>query len=137
MTRYSQSGKKSTRVADVLADHGSPIGQLLKQGSFLMQLHHVLSGFVDPSLAAHFQVAAARDGKLVLIAPSASWATQLRMQAPSMLEFLRNAGFTDLRSIKVRVAPLVEQATTERQRKPLSPAARQAIDAMKALQSKD
>lgn len=121
----------------MLADHGSPIGQLLKQGSFLMQLHHVLSGFVDPSLAAHFQVAAARDGNLVLIAPSASWATQLRMHAPTMLENLRKAGFADLKSIKVRVAPLVEQTTLERQKKPLSPAARQALEAMKALQSED
>jgi hypothetical protein len=134
MTRHYKSGKGSTRVADVLADKGFSLGRLMKQGSFLMQLHHVLSGFLDPSLAAHFQVAAVRDGKLVLIAPSASWATRLRMQAPSLLGSLHGAGFTELESIQVRVAPLAEPPVKERRKRELSPAAKQALDAMSRLE---
>ena len=52
MTRNSQSGKRSHRVADVLSDHGSSLGRLLKRGSFLMQLQHLLSRQLDPALAA-------------------------------------------------------------------------------------
>jgi hypothetical protein len=135
MTRSHRSGKGSTRVADVIAEKGFSLGSLMKQGSFLMQLHHLLSGFLDPSLAAHFQVAAVRDGKLVLIAPSASWATRLRMHAPSLLESLHGAGFTELKSIQVRVAPLAKPPVEKRRKRELTAAAKQALDAMSRLES--
>lgn len=133
MTRFSQSGKHSLRVADVITDHGSSLGKLLKRGSFLMQLQHMLSGYMDPALAAHFQVAATRDHKLVLVAPSASWATLLRMQAPNLLGSLHQAGFTEIESLEVRVAPLAEPPVKKRVKRPLSPAARQALEAISHL----
>ena len=133
MTRNSQSGKRSHRVADVLSDHGSSLGRLLKRGSFLMQLQHLLSRQLDPALAANFQVAASSNKRLVLIAPTASWATLLRMQVPNLLGSLHQAGYTEIESIKVRVAPLVEQPARIRQKRPLSPAAKQALEAMHHL----
>ena len=68
------------------------MGKLLKRGSFLMQLQHLLSGFMDPALAANYQVATTRKNALVLVAPSASWATLLRMQVPNLLGSLHPAG---------------------------------------------
>ena len=133
MTRFSKSGKKSLRVAEVLGNHGSSMGRLLKRGSFLMQLQHLLSGFMDPALAANYQVATTRDKTLVLVAPSASWATLLRMQVPNLLGSLHQAGYTEIKSIEVRVAPLVEQPERIRQKRPLSPAARQALDVMSQI----
>ena len=133
MTRHPQSGKKMRRVSDVITDHGTSLGKVLKRGSLLMQLQHLLSGSLDPALAAHFQVAAARDQRLVLITPSASWATLLRMQASNLIETLHQAGYTDIKSIDVRVAPLVEEPRQERKKRPLSPAARQALDIMHHL----
>lgn len=133
MTRRPQSGKKMRRVSDVITDHGTSLGKVLKRGSLLMQLQHLLSGSLDPALAAHFQVAAARDQSLVLITPSASWATLLRMQTSNLVETLHQAGYTEIRSIDVRVAPLAEPPKDERKRRPLSPAARQALDAMHHL----
>ena len=121
------------RVSDVITDHGTSLGKVLKRGSLLMQLQHLLSGSLDPALAAHFQVAAARDQRLVLITPSASWATLLRMQASNLIETLHQAGYTEIRSIDVRVAPLAEPPKQERNKRPLSPAAQQALDAMHHL----
>lgn len=137
MTRSSQSGKKTRRVADVITDHGTSLGKLLKRGSFLMQLQHLLSSYLDPGLAAHFQVADARKDRLVLITPTASWATLLRMQAPHLLRALHQAGYTELQSIQVRVAPLAEAPVDERVKRPLSPAARQALEAMHRLGEDD
>ena len=91
MTRYFQSGKKSRRVAEVLTDHGSALGKLLKRGSLLMQMQHLLAGCLDPAVAAQFQVADVRRGKVVLVTPTASWATLLRMQASNLVETLRRA----------------------------------------------
>ena len=130
MTQFSQSGKKPLRVAEVLTDHGSSLGKLLKRGSFLMQLQHLLSGVLDPALAANFQVAATRDKTLVLVAPTASWATLLRMQVPNLLGSLHQAGYTEIESINVRVAPLAKPPTDTRKKRELSPAARQALDIM-------
>ncbi len=133
MTQFSQSGKKSLRVADVLTDHGSALGKLLKRGSFLMQLQHLLSGVLDPALAANFQVAATRDNTLVLVAPTASWATLLRMQVPNLLGSLHQAGYTEIESINVRVAPLAKPPADTRKKRELSPAARQALDIMSRI----
>ena len=133
MTRYSQSGKKSLRVADVLGNHRSSLGSLLKRGSFLMQLQHLLSGGMDPALAANFQVATIRKKVLVLAAASASWATLLRMQVPNLLGSLHQAGYTEIESIEVRVAPLIKQPVKTRKKRPLSPAAKQALDTMSRI----
>jgi hypothetical protein len=130
MARHSHSGKKSKRVADVLSDHRSTLGKLLKRGSLLMQLQHLLSGVLDPSLAKRFQVANVRDGKLVLVTPAAAWATLLRMQSHELVGALREAGYRDIESIEVRIAPLVEQPKSKRQKRPLSPAARRALEIM-------
>ena len=137
MTRYSQSGKKLRRVSDVITDHGTSLGKVLKRGSFLMQLQHMLSGYLDPGLAAHFQVATLKGNRLVLISPSASWATLLRMQAPNLLDILHQAGYTEIKSIQVRVAPLVEEPEETRKKRELSPAAKQALEAMSHLGEAD
>ena len=137
MTRYSQSGKKSRRVAEVLTDHGSALGKLLKRGSLLMQMQHLLAGCLDPAVAAQFQVADVRRGKVVLVTPTASWATLLRMHASNLLETLHHAGYTEIKSIHVRVAPLAEQPVEARKKRPLSPAARQALDAISHLGESD
>ena len=135
MTRRSQTGKKMHRVSEVLTDRGSPLGRLLKQGSYIMQLQHLLSGHMDPQLADHFQVAAVHKNRVVLVVPSASWATLLRMHSPDLLAALQHAGFVEIRSIDVRVAPLVQQSIEKRKKKPLSPAAKRALEAMSRLRS--
>jgi hypothetical protein len=135
MARFPQSSKKTLRVAEVLADHGSALGSLLKHASLLMQMEHLLAGFLDPELAAHFQVATIRENRLILISPSASWATLLRMQVPQLVESLHQAGYAGIAFIDIRVAPLVEQPGEFRKRKPLSPAAQQALDQMALLEA--
>jgi len=135
MARYPQSNKKTVRVAQVLSDHGTSLGKLLKHASFLMQIQHLLAGSLDSALAAHFQVATIRKNKLILIAPSATWATALRMQSPQLIQSLHQAGYPDIRSIDVRVAPLVEQSPKARKKRPLSPAARQALDSLSHIKA--
>jgi len=133
MARHPQSGKKTFRVTEVISDHGSSLGGLLKKATLHMQLEHLLAGFLDPGLAEHFQLATIRENRLILVSPSASWATRLRMQTPHLLESLHRAGYTEIESVEIRVAPLVQQPSVSRRRRPLSPAARQALDLMTQL----
>ncbi len=137
MTRRSQSGKKTSRVSEVLSDHGTSLGGLLKHASLLMQIEHLVTAFLDPGLSAHFQVAAIHGKRLVIVTPGAVWASRLKMQVPQLLDSLHQAGYTQITFIDVRVAPLVEQATDSRKRKRLSPAAQQALDLMNHLVADD
>ena len=135
MVRVPQSGKKAFRVSEVITDHGSSLGNLLQRAGTLIKIERLLAGFLEPRLAAHFQVASLRENRLILISPSASRATMLRMQAPQLIKSLQSAGYSEIEHIDIRVAPLVEQATSPRKRRALSPAARQALDIMTRLES--
>lgn len=137
MARNPQTGKKTFRVSEVITDHGTSLGILLRRASMLMQIEHLLAGFLEPGLAAHFQVGTIRENRLILISPSASWATTLKMQAPQLIKSLHRAGHTEIEHIDIRVAPLVEQRESPRKRRALSPAAQQALDHMAQLEDDD
>lgn len=98
-----------------------------------MQVEHRLAGCLDPELSAHVQLADIRGDRAILVTPSAAWATRLRMSAPDLVETLHQAGFPDVERIEVRVAPLAGQTDQARRRRPLSSAARQALDLMGRL----
>jgi len=137
MAHNPRSGKTPRRVGEVLSNPGSRLGSLLQRAAYTMQLESLISGLLDPDLAAQFQVAAARKNRLILISPTASWATRLRMQAPRLINSLQAAGITEIEHIDIRVAPLVRQAAESRSRRPLSSAAQQALDHMALLKSND
>jgi len=141
MTRFPQSAKKTRRVGEFLtntgSDTGSRLGNLMQRAAYLMQLESLLSSLVEPDLAAHFQVAAARKNRLILISPTASWATRLRMQAPQIINALHASGVTEFEHIDIRVAPLVQQTVESRSRKPLSNAARTALSHMAQLKDSE
>ena len=133
MARNPQSGKKTFRVSEVITDHGASLGSLWQRANVLIQIEHLLAGFMDPELAAHFQVGTIRKNRLILISPSASWATMLRMQATQLIKSLHQAGHTKIEHIDIRVAPLIDQHESPRKRRALSPAAQQALDLMTQL----
>ena len=136
VARSPQSGPKAVRLSDIVATRGSSLERVLRHAEWLMQLQELLSASVEPALANRFQVANVRQNRLILLAPSAAWATRLRMQAAHLLETLHQRGFGDLREIEVRVAPLVEQPASGRAEKPLSEAAEEALGLMSRLGSK-
>ena len=93
----------------------------------------MLAGCTDPDTANRFQVANVRQDRVVLVTPTAAWATRLRMQAPQMTRCLQGAGFGHLQHIDIRVAPLVRDPPERRKRRHLSPAAEQAMDQIRRL----
>ena len=133
MARVSKSGKTTQRVGEVLNNSGSGLGSLLERANYLLQLESLLTACLEPGLASHFQVAATRKNRLILISSGASWATRLRMQAPHLITALHKAGVKQIEHIDIRVAPIVRQSTVLRSKKPLSPAANQALSHMAHL----
>ena len=141
MTRFPQSANTTRRVGEFLTNTGSDtdsrLGNLMQRAAFLMQLESLLSSLVEPDLSVQFQVAAARKNRLILISPTASWATRLRMQAPQIISSLHAAGVTKIEHIDIRVAPLARQSTELRSSRPLSDAAKTALENMADLTASD
>mgnify|MGYP001545775988 CR=1 FL=1 len=134
MARNPQSGKKVFRVSEVITDHGASLGKLLQRANLLIRIEHLIAKNLEPAMAEQFQVGTIRENRLILISPSASWATKLRMEAPGILRSLHSGGYTQIEHIDIRVAPLAEQPETPRKRKTLSPAAQQALAQMARLE---
>ena len=133
MTRFQQAGKTPQRVGEILNNPDSSLSNLLERASYLVQLETLLTGLLDSDLAAQFQVAAARKNRLILISPSAPWATRLRMQAPRLISALHAAGVRQIEHIDIRVAPLARQVLGTRSKKQLTAAAKQALGHMAHL----
>jgi hypothetical protein len=133
MTRGSQSGNTTQRVDEVLKSSDSGPGSLIERARYLLQLESLLTACLEPDLASHFQVAATRKNRLILVSPGASWATRLRMQAPHLITALHKAGASQIEHIDIRVAPIARRSTVSRSKKPLSAAAKQALGHMAHL----
>lgn len=133
MARYPHSDKAALSPADVLDNPSTSFGGLLKRANLLLQIEQALRGMLDTDLAGRYRVANVRHGRLILLAPAAAWATRLRMLAPQLLDRLHQSGYADIESIDVRVGPLVPEPPPATGAKPLSSAAKQALDLMSRL----
>ena len=112
-----------TDINRTLADGNTSLGRLLKHAKELSRLDAVIHSFLDPDLAQQCQVAAFRDKILIMLSPSAAWATRLRMQLPQLHRHLQSSGYPDIGQIEVRISPLTRRSPEIRRRKTLSPAA--------------
>jgi hypothetical protein len=137
MARSPQNrGSAAASVRDVISGSDSAFAMLLNQAKSLAEVESVLAGFGSQGELGNFQVAAMQHDRLVLITPTASWATRLRMQAQAMLRFLRASGYPQLGHIEVLVAPIARQVATPKTPKKTSPAAKTALNLMSSLSQK-
>jgi hypothetical protein len=77
-------------------------------------------------LATQFKVANLRQDRLILVSPSASCATRLRLQSHAILDFLHDSGYPQLREIEVQIAPLLQEKPVSKKRREASVAAQEA-----------
>lgn len=141
MPRSPQNrGSGAVSVRDVISGSDNAFAMLLDQAKLLARLESLLSGpgsqFICQNEPANFQVAALHQDRLVLITPTAAWATRLRMQTQAMLHFLRASGYAQLAHIDVRVAPLAREVVKPKTPKKPSPAAKLALNLMSGMSRK-
>ena len=133
MARSPQSDKTARSAAEVIADPATSFGGLLERADQLLRLERAVRAMLDPDLAPRFRVANLRQNRLILLAPTAAWATRLRMAAPQLLGSLRRSGHAGIETIDVRVGPMPPDPPEPPGARPLSAAARQALDLMARL----
>lgn len=105
------SSSYSYPIRDLLTNLETPLGKLIVQARAIEDLNQTFSKILDPALIAHCRVGTFENGILTLFAESASFATRLRYQVPTILSTLRNfSQWASLRSIQVKIQTHVPDA---------------------------
>jgi hypothetical protein len=126
-----------SRVGDLISGPGTDaaknLGAFYHHARLLAGLDSLLSGHLGPDLANHVQVANLRQEQLILLTPSASVATRLKVQAAELLDFLHISGHSQIRRLEVRVAPLQKPDWASKVPRQANAAAREAADLINRL----
>ena len=93
----------SQPLNDLLSKPGSAQQRLLRKAGQLEKLQLQLHQCLPASLAPHVQLANLRDGRLLLTADSAVWASKLRYLSVDLLQQLNAAGWP-CQHIDIKVA---------------------------------
>jgi len=112
---------------------GKNVGAFYDHARELARLDSLLAGFLAPEIATRFQVANLRQNQLILITPSASLATRIKLQASELLSFLHASGYRQVQQIDIRVAPLQKPQPEPKIRRQSSQAALEAAELIKQL----
>jgi hypothetical protein len=126
-----------SRVGDLISGPGTDaaknLGAFYHHARLLAGLDSLLSSHLGPDLANRVQVANLRQEQLILLTPSASVATRLKVQAAELLDFLHISGHGQIRRLEVRVAPLQQPERVAKVPRATNSAAREAADLINKL----
>jgi len=108
----------------------------LRRALWLDALEQRLRPHLPPALAPHARLANVDGGKLVFLVDSPVWRARLRLASAELLDAARSVGLQcDTVVVKAATSSRSPDPPASRPPRPLSPAARQALDA--ALASLD
>lgn len=133
MVRSPLTADTAASVGEVIASADNTLAVLVRHARSLSRVQSLLASALGAELAVQFQVAALRQERLVLLASAAAAATRLRMQTEQILRVLQAAGYTCLRHVDIRVAPLTREPLANPVRRQLSPAAELALSLMSRM----
>ena len=86
--------------------HSGELDKLLAHGARVAKANEALCNRLEASLREHCRVANLKGDTVIVIADSPVWATKLRFQTGAMLEILRDRGFPELRTLRIKVNPI-------------------------------
>lgn len=89
----------------ILRGAGAGQRSLLKRVTFLQEINAAIAAALPESAAGHFGIADYRDGELVIIVDSGTWATRLRYQQSQLRRQLAQRLRLDLDRLEIRVRP--------------------------------
>ncbi|MCQ4164398.1 DciA family protein [Tahibacter harae] len=98
----------------------SPVASLIKRARALEALDLRLRLTLPPALRPHCCLADARQGRVVFLADSSTWAAKLRLHQTPILAEAQKALGQPFKSFAVKVAPLPSVPPEPARRKPLS-----------------
>jgi hypothetical protein len=106
------STKFPRSIAKIIEQVGiSGHSSLAAQVRQLTVIERQVRACLPADLAEHCQVAGIGDDCLRLATDSPAWAARLRFQGPQLLKQLTHQGLTTLRTVQVRIIPLVAKPT--------------------------
>ena len=96
----------SKPVAKILSTRDSGLHSLLERAQYLQYLTQALRDSLDSKLAEHVSIANLREQTAVLTTDTPAWLTQLRYQAPTILQILKQLpDLQNLRKVQFKIQP--------------------------------
>jgi hypothetical protein len=93
-------------VAKYLSAKNNGLHNMLERAQYLQMLTRVLRETLNPELADHVSLANVHDDTAVVTTDTPAWLTQLRYQAPIILQHLKQQpGLEGLRKIQFKIQP--------------------------------
>jgi hypothetical protein len=93
-------------VAKILSRRNSALSSLFERAQYLQQLTQALRDSLDTQLAEHVTVANLREQTAVITTDTPAWLTQLRYQAPAILQLLKTLpGLEGLQKVQFKIQP--------------------------------
>ena len=132
MVRSPRHRDRASSVSEILTEAEDSFSALISHARSLCHAESILFGHAGPE-TPHFRVAAIHPNRIVLLTPTAAWATRLRMQSEQMLRILQSSGYERIRHIDIRVAPVARETPDRKTAKQKSPAAERAFRLMADL----
>ena len=97
-----------------LSQKKGDVADLITQTRINQKLSKNLNNLLDPILVDHVSLATIRAQTLVLITPSAAWASRARYFSPVLLQKLQNNShiFGDIKKIEIQLQPPTQNSTS-------------------------
>ena len=86
--------------------HSGELQKLFAHGERVTKANEALGHQLEAALREHCRVANLKGDTAIVIADSPVWAGKLRFQTSAMLEILRDRGFPELRTLRIKVSPV-------------------------------
>lgn len=125
----SPKGHPSTPKAALDALLSEPAGGPVRRALWLDELDQRFRPLLPPSLAAHARLANYERGRLVFVVDAPVWRAKLRLAAPELLDAARSIGLDAAELIVKTTTPATASPQSDRQAKPISATALQALQA--------
>lgn len=81
--------KDPEELQQLLQRKGNKLGWLINKANYIARLQDLVSDLLDPPLRLHVHVSNIDYGVVTMTADNASWATQLRLEIPSLIQSLK------------------------------------------------
>ena len=100
------------KAESILSEPTGQLGRVLQRAKEIATLDQLVKKYLNETLSIHCQVCNLKNGRLIILAHSGAYATQLKYEIPTLLSKLRKIeGFENLSGIDYKVSPKITSSS--------------------------
>lgn len=115
-------------IQDIAVNNKDVLANLYKHSLAILKIQESVRLAVGQPLAQHLYVANVSPDSIIIFTDSQAWATKLRFQTQQIIHIAKQiTGFNDLKSVSIKVSPLLVTTTRPGNSKSISPSTTQLL----------